>query len=164
MSILRMVGAARPRMSFGTGVWVIFSNWSLLRSSSAASDAVRGEDGMKRYLTFGNQRKYRSLCKERVKCRYIISITQIGGNVEMAVRAGTVEAFSSDTVTGLRSLLFLQPLGGALKKQNAALASPPFICRWQRSAPMQKVRVLSAKAGENGMPFGKFAKERSNCL
>jgi hypothetical protein len=34
-------------MSFGTGVWVIFSNWSLLRSSSAASDAVRGEDGMK---------------------------------------------------------------------------------------------------------------------
>ena len=89
-------------MSFGTGVWVIFSNWSLLRSSSAASDAVRGEDGMKRYLTFGNQRKYRSLRKERVKCRYIISIAQIGGNVETAVRAGTVEAFSSDTVTGLR--------------------------------------------------------------
>ena len=109
-------------MSFGTGVWVIFSNWSLLRSSSAASDAVRGEDGMKRYLTFGNQRKYRSLRKERVKCRYIISIAQIGGNVEMM----------------------------ALHQR--------------RSAPLQKVRVLSAKAGENGMPFGKFAKERSNCL
>ena len=42
------------------------------------------------------------MCKERVKCRYIISIAQIGENVEMAVRAGTVEAFSSDTVTGLR--------------------------------------------------------------
>ena len=200
MSILRMVGAARPRMSFGTGVWVIFSNWSLLRSSSAASDAVRGEDGMKRYLTFGNQRKYRSLRKERVKCRYTISIAQIGGNVETAVRAGTVEAFSSDTVTGLRlpasaalslascwprpqQLLpvsaagarvafaaFLRPLGRGLEKQKAAPASPPFICRWQRSAPLQssplpqKVRVLSAKAGENGMPFGKFAKERSNCL
>ena len=110
-------------MSFGTGVWVIFSNWSLLRSSSAASDAVRGEDGMKRYLTFGNQRKYRSLCKERIKCRYMISIAQIGGNVEMA----------------------------ALRRR--------------RSSPLpQKVRVLSAKAGENGMPFGKFAKERSNCL
>ena len=34
----------------------------------------------------------------------------------------------------------------------------------RRSAPLQKVRVLSAKAGENGMPFGKFAKERSNYL
>ena len=158
------------------------------------------QDGMKRYLTFGNQRKYRSLCKERVKCRYIISIAQIGGNVETAVRAGTVEAFSSDTVTGLRlpasaalslascwprpqQLLpvsaagarvafaaFLRPLGRGLEKQKAAPASPPFICRWQRSAPLQslplpqKVRVLSAKAGENGMPFGKFAKERSNCL
>ena len=200
MSILRMVGAARPRMSFGTGVRVIFSNWSLLRSSSAASDAVRGEDGMEKYLAFGNQRKYRSLRKERVKCRYIISIAQIGGNVETAVRAGTVEAFSSDTVTGLRlpasaalslascwprpqQLLpvsaagarvafaaFLRPLGRGLEKQKAAPASPPFICRWQRSAPLQssplpqKVRVLSAKAGENGMPFGKFAKERSNCL
>ena len=155
---------------------------------------------MKRYLTFGNQRKYRSLRKERVKCRDIISIAQIGGNVETAVRAGTVEAFSSDTVTGLRlpasaalslascwprpqQLLpvsaagarvafaaFLRPLGRGLEKQKAAPASPPFICRWQRSAPLQssplpqKVRVLSAKAGENGMPFGKFAKERSNCL
>ena len=142
----------------------------------------------------------RSLRKERVKCRYTISIAQIGGNVEMAVRAGTVEAFSSDTVTGLRlpasaalslascwlrpqQLLpvsaagarvafaaFLRPLGRGLEKQKAAPASPPFICRWQRSAPLQssplpqKVRVLSAKAGENGKPFGKFAKERSNCL
>ena len=65
---------------------------------------------------------------------------------------------------------FLRPLGRGLEKQKAAPASPPFICRWQRSAPLrssplpQKVRVLSAKAGENGMPFGKFAKERSNCL
>ena len=158
MSILRMVGAARPRMSFGTGVRVIFSNWSLLRSSSAASDAVRGEDGMKRYLTFGNQRKYRSLCKERVKCRYIISIAQIGGNVETAVRAGTVEAFSSDTVTGLRL-----PASAALSL--ASCWPPPCFRRRRWSSPLpQKVRVLSAKAGENGMPFGKFAKERSNCL
>jgi len=71
---------------------------------------------------------------------------------------------------GLPLLLFFGPLGGAEEKQKAAPASPPFICRWQRSAPLQssllpqKVRVLSAKAGENGMPFGKFAKERSNCL
>ena len=70
----------------------------------------------------------------------------------------------------LRLPIFLQPLGGVLKNRSAAPASPPFICRWQRSAPLQssplpqKVRVLSAKAGENGMPFGKFAKERSNCL
>ena len=40
--------------------------------AAQAPDAVRGEDGMKRYLTFGNQRKYRSLRKERVKCRYTI--------------------------------------------------------------------------------------------
>lgn len=43
---------------------------------------------------------------------------------------------------GLRLLLFLQPLGGALKKQNAALASPPFICRWQQSAPLQSSPLL----------------------
>ncbi len=121
-----------------------------------------GEDGMKRYLTFGNQRKYRSLRKERVKCRDIISIAQIGGNVETAVRAGTVEAFSSDTVTGLRL------------PASAALSLASCWPRPQQLLPVsaagggrlrcQKVRVLSAKAGENGMPFGKFAKERSNCL
>lgn len=43
---------------------------------------------------------------------------------------------------GLRLLLFFQPLGGALKKQNAALASPPFICRWQQSAPLQSSPLL----------------------
>jgi hypothetical protein len=47
----------------------------------------------------------------------------------------------------------------------AAPTAPPCFRRWRRSSPLpQKVRVLSAKAGENGMPFGKFAKERSNCL
>ena len=53
---------------------------------------------------------------------------------------------------GLRLLLFLQPLGGALKKQNAALASPPFICRWQRSAPLQS-SPLPPKGEPLAKPF-----------
>ena len=91
-------------------------------NAAQTPDAGQGEDGMKRYLTFGNQRKYRSLCKERVKCRYTIKYSADRGK-----------------------------------------------CRDEGTAPAAvgsdaKVRVLSAKAGENGMPFGKFAKERSNCL
>ena len=39
--------------------------------------------------------------------------------------------------SGCVCCFFFSPLAGTLKKQNAALASPPFICRWQRSAPLQ---------------------------
>ena len=46
MSMLRMVGAARLRMSFGTGVWVILRNCAALRSSVWDADDIEN-------LTFG---------------------------------------------------------------------------------------------------------------
>ena len=39
---------------------------------------------------------------------------------------------------GLRLLIFLQPLGRALKNQNAAPTTPPCFCRWQRSSSLHR--------------------------
>ena len=38
---------------------------------------------------------------------------------------------------GLRLLIFPQPLGRALKNQNAAPTTPPCFGRWPRSSPLQ---------------------------
>ena len=46
---------------------------------------------------------------------------------------------------GLRLLIFPQPLGGALKNQNAAPTAPPCFRRWRRSSPLPLVGEPLAK-------------------
>ena len=199
MSILRMVGAARPRMSFGTGVWVISRTGACcaparrrrMRCGGRRHEEIPHFRRSKKIPLFaqrtGKMQIHSKYSADRGKCRDS-SAGRHGGSFllrygDRVAAPSVCRAVACILLPRPQQLLpvsaagarvafaaFLRPLGRGLEKQKAAPASPPFICRWQRSAPLQssplpqKVRVLSAKAGENGMPFGKFAKERSNCL
>ena len=65
---------------------------------------------------------------------------------------------------GLRLLIFPQPLGGALKNQNAAPTTPPCFCRRQQSSSLHWADCLLCRLASSEPPCPSFAPPTTKIL